>query len=222
MDTGLVALVVLGTFSTVHERMIELIRRVFRGPPEYTDAKAIADGFGKLRLFRAVPPVMPGQDDQIIETVTPSPGLIRRLAQQRSWTKWRKMLDGMTVGPWSVLLAILLAVFTRANALDLFVKAAPSGTQVEEALFFRNYLNILPGAGLRPWFLPAEGSPLLRDLMGCVLMGLSTALGSRFWHDLSSGLVDKAKELPKVAKAVLPPPDEPPSSTVTPALAPRR
>src|SRR4051794_35881757 len=115
MDTGLVALVVLGTFATVHERMIELIRRVFRGPPEYTDAKALADGYGKRRLLRQVPPKVEGQDDQVIEVATPSPGLIRRLSAPRGWPRWRKMLDGLTIGPWSIALAILLAVFTRAN-----------------------------------------------------------------------------------------------------------
>jgi len=30
----------------------------------------------------------------------------------------------------------------------------------------------------------------LRDLTGCVLMGLAAALGSKFWHDLAYGLVD--------------------------------
>ena len=225
MDTGLVALVVLGTFATVHERMIELIRRVFGGPPEYTDAKALADGYGKRRFWRHVPPVVPGQDEQVMEPVTPSPGLIRRLTMPNAWRRWRKLLDGATIGPWSVLFAIALAVLTRANALALFAKAVALEGRAEEAVFFRTYLDSFPSSG-RFWLLPAANNAVpWRELMGCVLMGLSTALGSRFWHDLSSGLVDlrdKAKELPKVARAVVPPPEAPPSSTVTPVLPPKR
>src|SRR5437588_8988038 len=99
MDNGLLALVVLGTFATVHERVIELIRRVFRGPPEYTDDKALADGFGR-GFFRRTPAGEP------IDVVTTSPGLIRRLVKREQWDKWRQRFDGLTIGPWSVLLAV--------------------------------------------------------------------------------------------------------------------
>src|SRR6266850_4107104 len=127
MDTGLVALVVLATFGTVHERLIELIRRVFRGPAEYTDADAIADGFDRS-FFRQAP-----KEDATKEPATgASPGLIRRLLPRRRWRIARKWFDGLTIGPWSVLLAVGLAVGTRANALSLFRKAA-NGT---DALFF--------------------------------------------------------------------------------------
>jgi hypothetical protein len=206
MDTGLVALVVLGTFATVHERMIEVIRRVFRGPAEYLDNDAIADGFDR-HFFRQVP-----KDELLADLVPPpSPGLIRRVLPRRRWKRARKILDGLTIGPWSVLLAILLALGTRASVLALFTK----GTNGTDAAFFSQYLDLFDQQG-HFWLFKAD----LRALLGCILMGLSTALGSRFWHDLSNGLVDlrdRAKKLPAEARKVLPPPEAPPQQTVTQA-----
>jgi hypothetical protein len=210
MDTGLVALVVLATFGTVHERIIELIRRVFRGPPEYTDADAIADGFDRS-FFRQPPRKVDGGD----AAPGASPGLIRRCLPRRRWRFARKWFDGLTIGPWSILLAVGLAVGTRANALSLFRKAANGS----DALFFSEYLAIHgPDRRFWLWSTGMTDADWYRTVLGCILMGLSTALGSRFWHDLSSGLVDlrsKVKELPSKARKMAAPPETPPDGTLT-------
>jgi hypothetical protein len=220
MDQGLVALVVLATFSTVHERLVELIRRTFRGPPEYGDTRALADGFGK-GFGRRVPVAPPDQPDSDpgaqLDVSSPSPGLIRRMLPRKKWARWRKALDGMTIGPWSVLIAIALAMGTRASALALFEKAPATAGRAEEARFFRDYLELFVDG--RFWLFPRAGFPW-RDVVGCVLMGLSTTLGARFWHDLANGLTDlrdRAREVPKEARKMLPPPAAPPGSTVTQA-----
>jgi hypothetical protein len=194
MDLGLTALIVLGTFSTVHERVLEVIRRAFRGPPEYDDLQAIHDGFGH-GFFR----LPPGQHAKpaAVDAAPPSPGLIRRLARPYAWRRWRKLLDGITIGPWCVVFAVAIAFFTRADALALFHRARP-GDPASEIAFFASYLAGWGEVDLfRPWTWTAEER---RAIAGCWLMGLSTALGSRFWHDLSKGLIDirdRVKESPK-------------------------
>ncbi len=212
MDLGLMALVVIATFSTVHERVIELLRRTFRGPPEYTDSMAIHDGFGRgllRRLPRASELAQPAAG--AIDPASPSPGLIRRFAPAHRWKKARKLLDGLTIGPWSVLLGIGFAFGSRADALALF-RHAPGSSDMA---FFTVYLGGWHDLDLRPWLWDREAR---RSVLGCVLMGLSTALGSRFWHDLSKGLIDlraKARETQGDAKKLLAPPDAPPAQTVS-------
>ncbi|RKG79311.1 hypothetical protein D7W79_10725 [Corallococcus exercitus] len=96
------------------------------------------------------------------------------------------LLDWLTVGGLNWVPAVILAVATRANLLALL----SGGTEA----FFAHYLH--------PW--PAEFSTnLVQDVSGCLLMGLTTTLGSRFWHDLVKALVDLRtglKALPEVAR----------------------
>jgi hypothetical protein len=206
MDLGLTALVVLGTFATVHERLLELIRRTFLGPAEYTDLQAIKDGYGR-GFFRLTP--QPGKEKPLAATDTlvaapPSPGLIRRFARPYRWRRLRKLVDGLTIGPWAALVAVALAFATRADAIALFRRARP-GEASSDVLFFSLYLGGWQGIELwKPWTWDIEAR---RAALGCLLMGFSTALGSRFWHDLSKGLIDwraNARQLPQEARDALP------------------
>jgi hypothetical protein len=108
----------------------------------------------------------------------------------------------------NALLAIALSLATRASFLELFQYARlPDGTS--SSLFFVHYMQFdaLP-EGVPPWRYD------LRSIAGCVLMGLSTGLGSKFWHDLTQGLSDlrdRAKEVSTAASGLhLKPPAEPP------------
>lgn len=100
---------------------------------------------------------------------------------------WR---DRLTIGAANPLLAIGLAAGTHANLLALFQRTGPG----ETLRFFAEY----------PAWRPGE------DLVGCVLMGLATTLGSQFWHDLGRGLVDVRNRVKGVraeaARSAEPPP----------------
>jgi len=72
-----------------------------------------------------------------------------------------------------------------------------------------------------------DRSEFVRQIMGCVLMGMSTALGSQFWHDFSKGLIDlrdRSKAVANLASAEaasrtsvpkLPPSEIPPAGFLT-------
>jgi hypothetical protein len=172
MDTGIQALLVLMAFSTVHERLIELVRRTLLGRSlRRGDRQAATEGLlGAFGLGATA----------------------------------RTLVEGATVGPWSALVAIALAAVTRADLLFLFARGA-DGTQSK---FFDAYLQY--GYSAWQWDLPTA--------TGVVLMGLSTTLGSKFWHDLAYGLMDlrqSATGLPDtVRKAMEPPADRPPRAGV--------
>jgi hypothetical protein len=117
--------------------------------------------------------------------------LARGAAERAQFAK--HVVDRVTVGPAAVLPAIALAVGTHANLLALFDFDRGSVT----SKYFELYLSYGPS------FLTP------RDVMGCVLMGLSAALGSKFWHDLAYGLVDlrqKTRAVSAEAIASMPPP----------------
>ncbi len=190
MDVALTALFVFAAFAAMHERMIELARRTFLGPPEYNDEQAKADGFGQGFLRRTPEKTPP-------DAASPSPGLIRRLFKHERWAQARKLLDGATIGPWSVLLGVALAFSTHADAFLLFRRPKDAA---DASAFFELYLT-----GWDDYLRWPSGwsHDQRRDVLGCLLMGLSTALGSRFWHDLSQGLVDlraNAKQIPAETK----------------------
>jgi hypothetical protein len=172
MDTGIQALLVLMAFATVHERVIELVRRVFLGRAPDKKARGTSRDPGTTGLVTS--------------------------------PKRRTFIEGSTVGPWSVVVAIVLAFATNANLLYLFIH--DSGAK--QSKFFDAYLKY--SADVRPWDL--------QHVFGMVLMGLSTMLGSKFWHDLAYGLMDVRRtitDLPdQVRKAIEPPAAAPPPSGV--------
>ncbi|MFP2895241.1 hypothetical protein [Corallococcus sp. 4LFB] len=101
------------------------------------------------------------------------------------------LLDRLTVGGWNWAPAVILALVTRANLLALL----SDGTQG----FFACYLH--------SWFKDVPADPL-KEVTGCLLMGLTTTLGSRFWHDLVKVLVDLRtglKSLPEAARRLAAP-----------------
>ncbi len=101
-----------------------------------------------------------------------------------------KALDCLTIGGLSWVPAVLLALASKANLFTLFSGGSP-GAGVKA--FFTHYLTDLF----------AEGFWDLKAVLGCVLMGLSTTLGSRFWHDTVRALVDvraRLRALPEASR----------------------
>ena len=174
MDAGIQALVVLSAFAAVHERALELVRRLLIG-------RSAQPAGGK-----------PNSDPSSTQ------GLLGRFKLGKPWFV---LVDGVTIGPWSVLLAIALAAGTHANLLDLFKQETTGGAT--QSTFFTKYMTFKVNIWTCDWQL----------WTGFVLMGLSTALGSKFWHDLAFGLVDlrqKATALPQTVRKLLDPPPTPP------------
>lgn len=97
-----------------------------------------------------------------------------REALKCRWAWAGNALDGLTVGSFNWVSGVVLAVLTRADLLNA-LSSTPDA-------FVNQYLN---------W----GTSWSWRHFMGCVLMGCSTTLGSRFWHDTLNGLVDFRKQL---------------------------
>jgi hypothetical protein len=94
-------------------------------------------------------------------------------------------VDGATTNHWNSVFAVVLALATHADLLSLFQPGADRKVQ-----FFELYLH---GWSAGP------GATLFRAISGCVLMGLSTGLGSQFWHDLAKGLIDVRSQARSVA-----------------------
>ena len=101
--------------------------------------------------------------ERLIEFVRGENERVWKLVWLQRWTEDHR----------SVLFAIVFALVTRANFFDLFLYE-PTRRSPQ---FFTTFLNY-----------SSEWS--VRAVWGCVLMGMSTALGSRFWHDLAKGLQD--------------------------------
>jgi hypothetical protein len=117
--------------------------------------------------------------------------LARAMAERAQFAKG--IVDRLTIGPAAVAPAIALAIGTHANLLALFEFDHGGVT----SKYFELYLSYGP-----PFLAP-------RDVMGCVLMGLSAALGSKFWHDLAYGLVDlrqKTRAVSAQTATSMPPP----------------
>jgi hypothetical protein len=105
--------------------------------------------------------------------------LVRTLAKDSNRPRWVNFIDAITIGAWSWLWAVGIALATHADALQLFGK---------DPTFFDNVMK-WSDFGIRSW-------------AGCILMGFSATLGSRFWHDFAFGLMDvrdRAKALPGAA-----------------------
>jgi hypothetical protein len=122
----------------------------------------------------------------------------RRSKTVRAFAAW---LEQITKDHRNIYLPTILAFATHANLLALF--------QTNTA-FFDEYLH--------RWVF--DDADFVRQCFGCVLMGLSTALGSKFWHDLAGGLIDlraSAKANSQGADRPPPPADAPPGGfLVTP------
>lgn len=105
----------------------------------------------------------------------------------------RALLDALTAGPWAIVPGIALALGSNANLLDAFQLNAD-----KNPIFFDHYLHGYPDS--------------CREVVGCLLMGLSVTLGSSFWHDLAKGLIDartrlrSADSLSVIEEATPPPP----------------
>lgn len=132
--------------------------------------------------------------------------MLRSLNERTLQSEW---VDIATKHSGNALIAIVLALATGADLLALFENDAKS----HSALFFTYYMR--PST----WLLRSAGDNV-RAVLGCVLMGLSTALGSQFWHDLAKGLIDardRARALTNLADAqtgagnslAIPPPTPP-------------
>ena len=139
--------------------------------------------------------------------------LLKKLGA-RNPLRWPlQWLDRATTNHWNIVFGVALALGTRANLLALFVKGS-SGPA-----FFDSYLQ--------PWSIDCS-APLgwaranERELLGCVLMGCSTALGSQFWHDFAYGLIDARKQARAITDEARRAASAPPGASprVPPALAP--
>ncbi|MFP2926230.1 hypothetical protein ACLESO_13635 [Pyxidicoccus sp. 3LG] len=140
--------------------------------------------------------------------------LVELIQQTGRRLKWWSLEDEPNIDRWNILLAFILAAATHANLVELF-KISPDGKTSE---FFVHYLA-WPTA-LEEWeaekqkvFLGVWGRAL-QEIAGFALMALSTALGSKFWHDLVKGLVDlrdRAKDVKKAAEPMATPPLPPDS-----------
>jgi hypothetical protein len=101
-----------------------------------------------------------------------------------------KALDRFTIGGLNWVSAVLLALASKANLFTLF-SSGSAGVGVKA--FFTHYLTDL--------FAPGFWDP--KAVLGCVLMGLTTTLGSQFWHDTVRVLVDlraRLRSLPEAAR----------------------
>ncbi|WP_224243446.1 hypothetical protein [Hyalangium gracile] len=99
----------------------------------------------------------------------------------------RTVVDGLTIGSFNWVSAVILALLTHADLLALL------SSKPESSNFFKFYMT-----DERSWdrlFDPATRDAQLLHLLGCVLMGFSTTAGSKFWHDMLSGLMDLRKRL---------------------------
>jgi hypothetical protein len=140
--------------------------------------------------------------DHLPPSADPPPTSVRAFT---NWLRWA--VDSLTIGPAAIIPAIGVAVATHANLLALFQFDSGKNT----SKYYELYLEYGPGSG----FLEQ------RDVMGCVLMGLAAALGSRFWHDLAYGLVDLRTQAKAAARntALAAAPSIPPKSAATPSPA---
>ena len=98
--------------------------------------------------------------------------------------------DIFTIGHLNWVPGVVVALVTQADALELFPVGGAAPT------FFANYLGPLSRWGAL-WSAGGFG----RHLAGCVMMGLSTTLGSQFWHDLAGRLVDARNAVKAVGSA---------------------
>lgn len=141
--------------------------------------------------------------------------LLELLQQTGRRFRWWSLEDEPNIDRWSILLAFILATVTHANLVELFIKAPGSAT----SQFFLHYLAW--PAAWKEWnaeeqavFLGVWGR-IFQEAVGFALMALSTALGSKFWHDLIKGLVDLRESAQAIQKAAEPvaapplPPDRP-------------
>jgi hypothetical protein len=95
--------------------------------------------------------------------------------EARATSSVARVLDAATAGSFNWVSGVVLALLTHADLLTLIRENA--------AEFFNLYLkadwrNL--GPKINAW----------HHILGCVLMGLTTTVGSKFWHDALNGLMD--------------------------------
>jgi hypothetical protein len=145
--------------------------------------------------------------------------MFQQMAKSNSWLATLASLGGLfswheegAIDRKNAALAIVLALGTHANLLDLFATAHPADG-ANAIAFFVNYMHFTTWADFLDYFS-------VQHVFGCILMGLSTGLGSKFWHDVTSGLVDIRSKAQAVASAAQPgrnkpAPAVPPGETVS-------
>jgi hypothetical protein len=119
----------------------------------------------------------------------------RLSASFRPWERLGAWIDRNTIGPGNVVIAVGMAFATQANLLALFHASKSSPQQV---LFFDLFMN---GGD---WLNHDFGLSKLALVAGFILMGLTTALGSQFWHDFAFGLVDVRQRVQAVSAQTAP------------------
>ncbi|MDY7226955.1 hypothetical protein [Hyalangium rubrum] len=100
----------------------------------------------------------------------------------KRWTQVVTVLDAVTIGSFNWVSGVVLALLTRADLLKL-IEPVAAGQKPE---FLTQYLR------KSPW---DWSSWSLLEFLGCVLMGFSTTVGSKFWHDAVNGLMELRKQL---------------------------
>jgi hypothetical protein len=155
----------------------------------------------------------------------------RVLELMRNWLvkRW-KVLSEEQFDRRNMLFAVGLALVTHANLLELFTTVTRDG--VPTLLFFEHYMAW--GEVLADWKGKANSfdalpsgrllGNLLRDALGCTLMGFATAFGAKFWHDAIKGIAsfrEKARSIGQIAdlRSQMP---HAPSSTATRVHDPAR
>jgi len=118
----------------------------------------------------------------------------RLSAAYRSCQPLGAWIDRHTIGPGNVIIAIGMAFATKANLLALF---HASKDNAQQAWFFDLFMS-------DELFSNNYGVSTLAMACGYVLMGLTTALGSQFWHDLANGLVDVRQRVQGVTAQAAP------------------
>ncbi len=106
------------------------------------------------------------------------------------WTRLKTALDALTIGSLNWVSGVALALVTHADLLALL------GSRVEASRFADFYMTD-ERAWSRLFDETTRGSQVVH-LFGCVLMGFSTTVGSKFWHDALSGLMDLRKRVKDV------------------------
>ncbi|GMU06159.1 hypothetical protein [Corallococcus caeni] len=102
------------------------------------------------------------------------------------WAGTRKVIDALTIGSFNWVSGVILALVTHADLLNLVGLSTDA--------FFDKYMK----ATWESYFTGAEREPLIPHLLGCTLMGFSTTVGAKFWHDAVNGLMDLRKYLNSV------------------------
>ncbi|WP_257461585.1 hypothetical protein [Archangium lipolyticum] len=122
----------------------------------------------------------------------------RVLELMRNWLvkQWKVMSEDQ-FDRRNMLFAVGLALVTHANLLELFTPVTRDGAPT--LLFFEHYMDW--DDVLADW--KARGgivSNVLRDALGCTLMGFATAFGAKFWHDAIKSIASFRQQARSIGK----------------------